>query len=1064
MARLSDELINRIKTEVNLVHLIESQGHKLEKQGRDYVVRCPFHDDRTPSCVITPRKNLWHCLGACQAGGSVIDWVMKTEGLAFREAVKKLSQHLSGVVVEAEATPDDKEKNNVTPIRDTLHASDDDQTLLQAVFAHYHETLKHSESGLAYLDKRGLKDPALIEHFKLGHADQSLMNRRLPRRGSQASTAVREQLKHVGLVMDSGHEFFKGSLVVPIRDEDGTIQQAYGRKLLEKTQNNPIVHRYLPGAREVVWHGEAVKGTQEIILCESLIDAMTFWVNGFRHVLASYGINGFTEAHSALFIEAKIQRVLIAYDSDAAGNQAALALAEKLQTHGMACFRLVFPKGMDANEYAVKVQPAHKSLGLVISKAQYLGKGEAPMITSIHDQAVVLDPLDLAVNREVAREMQTAQRTPPLRLLTNPAAAKKENSTTATPAEPAHDTDTEQATSSLAAIAADVPPTSERDAGDQQDETAPQNDERLEINGQEITVHYGPRRYRVRGLEKNQTYEHLKIHLLASGGEHCFVDHVDLYSAKHRSFFIKQAALELGEEESVIKRDVGRLLLLLEDRQLQQIDNTLRLDKPVVLTPEEEQEALAFLQSPDLLIQIIDDFNACGVVGEEVNKLTGYLACVSRHLKKPLAVVIQSSSAAGKSSLMDAVLAMVPEEQRIHYSAMTGQSLFYMGKTNLKHKILAIAEEEGAANASYALKLLQSEGEITMASTGKNPTTGQLETQDYKVEGPVMLFLTTTSIDIDEELLNRCLVLSVNESREQTEAIHAIQRDAQTLEGLLRAHSKKRLLQKHQNAQRLLRSIHVTNPFAQQLTFLSDKTRTRRDHMKYLQLINAVTLLHQYQREVKTITHEGDIIDYIEATAEDIAIANTLAHAILGRSLDELPPQTRRLLDLIDDMVQSVCRQDRFDQSDYRFTRRDIRQFTGWSDGQLKIHCKRLEDMEYLLVHTGKRGQSLQYELLYSGASAAGHLILTGLIDTDRLGVKNKTITSLQKKLGLNPSKSAPSQAQVSPKSGASQTLKNGKDTMNTVLNAHSSEKPLESAYIGKNIRLSDDAVTTLKG
>ena len=72
-----------------------------------------------------------------------------------------------------------------------------------------------------------------------------------------------------------------------------------------------------------------------------------------------------------------------------------------------------------------------------------------------------------------------------------------------------------------------------------------------------------------------------------------------------------------------------------------------------------------------------------------------------------------------------------------------------------------------------------------MASTGKDPATGMLVTHDYTVEGPVMLFLTTTAIDLDEELLNRCLVLTVNESREQTRAIHALQRSRETLEGLL---------------------------------------------------------------------------------------------------------------------------------------------------------------------------------------------------------------------------------------------------------------------------------------
>src|SRR5439155_5035396 len=157
----------------------------------------------------------------------------------------------------------------------------------------------------------------------------------------------------------------------------------------------------------------------------------------------------------------------------------------------------------------------------------------------------------------------------------------------------------------------------------------------------------------------------------------------------------------------------------------------------------------------------------CGIVGERSNALVGYLCAISRKLDRPLALLIQSTSAAGKSSLLDAVLRFVPEEDRIVYSAMTGQSLFYMGEMNLKHKLLAIAEEEGAHRASYALKLLQSEGELTIASTGSDAN-GNLITQEYRVEGPMTLFMTTTAIDVDEELMNRCLVLSVDEGREQT--------------------------------------------------------------------------------------------------------------------------------------------------------------------------------------------------------------------------------------------------------------------------------------------------------
>jgi hypothetical protein len=228
----------------------------------------------------------------------------------------------------------------------------------------------------------------------------------------------------------------------------------------------------------------------------------------------------------------------------------------------------------------------------------------------------------------------------------------------------------------------------------------------------------------------------LKVNVLASKGEAYHVDNFDLYAARARAHYLTQAAKELACREDVIKLDLGRILLKLEALQAERIRGALTREPTAPkMTAADEAEALALLKTPDLLARIVADFDACGLVGEATNKLVGYLAATSRKLGGPLAIVVQSSSAAGKSSLMDAVLAFMPEEERIKYSAMTGQSLFYMGETNLKHKILAIAEEEGASRASYALKLLQSEGELTIASTGKDATTGNLVTQQYRVEG-----------------------------------------------------------------------------------------------------------------------------------------------------------------------------------------------------------------------------------------------------------------------------------------------------------------------------------------
>jgi hypothetical protein len=442
----------------------------------------------------------------------------------------------------------------------------------------------------------------------------------------------------------------------------------------------------------------------------------------------------------------------------------------------------------------------------------------------------------------------------------------------------------------------------------------------------------------------------------------------------------------------LIKRDVSRLLLAAEQVQVELARPAEQVARAVVLSEEERGEALALLRDPKLLERILADFAACGVVGEETNKLVGYLAAVSRKLDAPLAIIVQSTSAAGKTALMEAVIAFAPPEERIKYSALTGQALYYMADADLKHKILAIVEEEGAEKASYALKLLQSEGELTIASTGKDPHSGRMVTQEYRVEGPVMIFLTTTAVDIDEELMNRCLVLTVDESREQTRRIHAQQRARYTLEGIRARETRVGVLALHRNAQRLLRPYGVFSPHAERLTFMDDTTRTRRDHMKYLQLIASVALLHQHQREIRPIDCGGGRMrDCVVATLDDIAAANRLAHEVLGRCLDEMPPQTRRLLMLLETMVDERCKAAKLEREDVRFSRRAARESTGWSNTQLHVHLARLLDLEYIIAHRAERGNGFVYELIYDGGGKDGGRFVPGLLDVEKLRASRPT-------------------------------------------------------------------------
>ncbi len=901
MARLPNDQIERIKTDISLLRLVEGQGYKVIKQGKDHAVACPFHDDLTPSLIISPKSNLYHCFG-CGAAGSVIDWVMKTQSLAFREAAVWLSNECLPLAVETQ-----KEKTPSPLAAKSLAAEKDDQALLQRVIAFYHETLKQNVEAQDYLKSRGLDDVELIDYFKLGYANRSL-GLTLPHKTRKAGEEIRTHLQAVGLYRESGHEHFNGSLVVPVIDEQGKITEVYGRKLLGNLRKGTPKHLYLPGPHAGVFNPSCLQ-SEEIILCESLIDALTFWRWGFKHVTTSYGTEGFTSELFNAFKQHKTKRVLIAYDRDEAGNLAAEKLSKQLVEAGIACYRILFPKSMDANEYALKMSPADKALGLVIRKAEWMGEGSDPaQLVKVVDQQATPKP------------------------------------------------------------------------------ALPLDDVQIQENDRELFITFGSREYRVRGHDKNTGYDQLKIQLLVQRDDMMHMDKLDLYSSKQRQVFINQACVELGVKDDIIKKDLTKILLTLEDRQSKKTAPTI--PQSAQMTEEEKQAALELLRDPSLLSRLLEDFERAGVIGEETNKLVGYLACVSRKLDKPLAVMIQSSSAAGKSSLMDSVLNMMPEEERVQYSAMTGQSLFYMGETNLKHKILAVAEEEGARAASYALKLLQSEGEVTIASTSKDESSGDLVTKEYKVEGPVMLFFTTTAIDSDEELVNRCLVLSVNEDDAQTAGIHASQRDKRTVEGREQSLLKKQVVQLHQNAQRLLKTVNVVNPYARDLTFPTHKVRLRRDNEKYLTLIETIAFLHQYQRKEKVYQCGGEPLKYIEVTLDDIELANRLAAEVLGKTLDELPQQTRKLLTLMTDWIKQECQTQGIEQQDFRFSRRHVRELCGWSETQVRTHIKRLVDMEYLLTHSGQRGQSFEYELIYSGEGHDGHMFLSGLIDIKELRAK----------------------------------------------------------------------------
>ncbi len=466
----------------------------------------------------------------------------------------------------------------------------------------------------------------------------------------------------------------------------------------------------------------------------------------------------------------------------------------------------------------------------------------------------------------------------------------------------------------------------------------------------ELHMEYPARSWRIRGATRSKGFESLRANVMVSdrrtGRFH--VDTIDLYSSRQRGAFVSVCAEELGASVPEIASEIGKALLQTE--QAADAGEGEPLAVPL-MSDSEREEAMAMLTEPDLVARIGSDITSLGIVGEEDNALFMYLALLSRKSGHPLSVVVQSSSASGKSTLADALSSLVPEEDVVSYSALTGQALYYLGASDLAHKVLCIAEEQGASEASYAIKLLMSQGRLAIASTSKDKETAKLVTRSYEVKGPVSLLMTTTAQVVDEELASRLVCLTVTESPDQTRAIHEAQRAAYSAEGLVRRSRREQVLALHHNAQRLVDPLPVVIPMAEELDYPEATTRSRRDHDKYLSLIAASALLHQHQR-VRRTTADG-AVSYVEATWADVELAGRLARGVIIRADGELPPATASVLEALFRWAKTSP-----------FTRREAREALSIGDTQLKVHLARLVELEYVIVT--RRANRVTYQLAWS--------------------------------------------------------------------------------------------------
>jgi DNA primase len=867
--QVSKEGIERVKAANELPAVLAERGVELRKKGRVLVARCPFHEEKTPSFTVTPSKGLFHCFG-CGVAGDVIGFVTKHDKVSFRDALGVLAKRAGlDLQKEMEARPRAVRR---TPAEALAPPEPKPAVIPPAVVDHYHRTFCEREDAQAYLVKRGITDTDLVQALKVGYADGSLL-KVIPKTG-----ALRKQLLELGLITAQGRELLGGCIVVPIPDPvTGQWVNLYGRGLRASR------HCYLPGPFRGVLNFQAARGSDEVVLTESVLDALSFHQAGVATAIPIYGTNGFTADHLDCFKREGVKRVILALDSDEPGRKATGALKGKLEEAGVAVRVASFPEGIkDANELLVSRNgDATEAFRRILDGAQPLLSPAPPSPSS---------PLT---------EKPKA-----------PAAVRAEGALTLT-----------------------------RDG-----------------------LTYSARVH-------SAVLGRLRATVKVTRDEALHVDTLDLYASRSRAEFARRASKAFGVETDAVE---AALLALVVEAEKAAEEETEEETTPAPMTDTEREEALVFLKREGLLDQVAKDVDTLGYVGEETNKRLLYLVAISRKLEDPLSAIVLSQSGAGKSGLTEAIEKLCPPEDVVLLTRLTPQSLYYTEPGFLDRKLVIVEERYGSMEADYSIRVLQSRKKLIAAAPVKDPQSGNMRTKVFTVEARAAFIEATTASSVNHENATRCFELQMDETEEQTRRIHERQRLQRTGRGLELRKEAQSVTRRHWNAQRLLETLPVVIPFAERLSFPSSWMRTRRDHARFLNLIEVSAFLHQHQRER---TGEGAVV----ASLADYETAYALAGEVLKETLSDVKKPLREALQRIRALAG---------EAEGPLTRREIREALGVPDSTVRRWLADLVELEYLTASEGGKGgagKTTRYQLV---AREPKKDLVLGLLSPTELGAR----------------------------------------------------------------------------
>ena len=895
--------ISEIKAQLTIVETIMHYGLKPDHNGR---LSCPFHPDKTPSLQLYIKTNTWTCFSSnCDAGsGDVIDFIMKKDSSNKYQAIMKCKELIH--LLHPQAAPTMHHQTN-SPVIDKQNKI----SFLEKIFAYFQNGLHMSKIGNEYLQQRGLdKGKLAATGCAVGYNSGQYHHR-------TNSNLIEGSVKY-GLLIPSdknntggaGYNIWgKMSIVFPLKNKQGQCISFYARSIYDTKHSK---HYYMRDS-EGLFPAYPMFNTKHLLITESVIDAATLLqhteINSQFTILAAYGTNRLTDEHLIAIKDLKeLEEIIFYFDGDDAGKKAVEKYTDTLKElmPNVNISHVVTLDDEDVNSIYCKY-----GLDLLITQ---INEREASTPSGSPEggekEGLVTLDIPTTINETIAQK----ENTPPKKV------ESKNESVSQSP--------------SFGGL------------GEASSFTV-DNPEALVWQNKHLHI-------MILGGIKLSGLDRLKTTLKIKAKHNHYTPlrhNLDLYNTEHLLRLKQNVSEQLEVSITITDVSFNELIEDLENYRLQRI-GSLQTVKTISapMTTIETETSINYLKHPELMLNTMSDIGKTGVVGEHLNRMTMFLVFLSRITADPLHIISFGASGTGKTYLQENVAKLIPDEDKLEITALSGNALYYFKNDDLKNKLLLIEDYDGVQEGLYPLRELSTKQKITKRVPLKD-SKGNIKTYTFTVEGPVSIAGCTTKESVYEDNANRCILLYLDTGSEQDERIMEYQRKVSA--GLINYQEEEKYRSLLRNVQRMIKPIRVINPYAPCLKIPKNILKPRRSHRLYLRFIEIVTLYNQYQREVKINPHDNE--PFIETTFDDIAWANKLLKHILIRKADELTTACRSFLERLKSHLKT--------KGQNTFKAKDIRSELRIHASSLKKYLLELSVNGYIKVSGGNKAKGYLYEI-----------------------------------------------------------------------------------------------------